>query len=292
MVKTIHSREIGTLRRVLRGLALAACLLLGPGPGWAAEMAEQAPAAREPGIAEIEACVTRNLPDDSGRVAFSIEVVDRVGDVTQSRAEILWHRNQEGLERLLVRVSAPAKTAGTSLLMVDQEEGAPDLFVYLPEIAKVKRVRSRRLRGPVLGTDFSYEDLKRLRDPVGQSEIRRLPDRSIDGRPHWVVEARTGEDSGSEYERVLTYVDPEHCLPVRLEFIERDGSLRKVLTAPADGILRHGERWLPHLYVMRDLHSETLTRVRLDRVELNAALSDEQFTQEALLAAGRDFSSH
>jgi hypothetical protein len=262
-------------------LAAVACLVAAA-PGSAGSDAR---------VDEIKECAARNLPGDSGSIGFTVEVEDRAGEVTPSRAQLLWRRHPDGHQRIVIRVSEPAKIAGTSMLMIEKPEGDPDLFVHLPELSRVKRVRGRRLRGPVLGTDFSYEDLDRLRRPTSTDGLRLIGSQSVEESLAWALEFRPRDGDRSEYERVVTYVDQTHCLPIRIEFYEENERLRKVLTAPTSGIRSHGQSMLPHEFVMRDMANRTQTRVRVDRVDVPADLSDAQFTTNALLDSGRATSS-
>ena len=234
----------------------------------------------------IKECAAANLPGDSGRIGFAIEVEDRAGEVTPSRAELLWRRDPEGRQRVVIRVSEPARIAGTSMLMIEKAKGDPDLFVHLPELSRVKRVRGRRLRGPILGTDFSFEDLDRLRRPISTEGLRLVGTRVLDESPAWVLDFLPDDGQRSEYERVVTYVEKEHCLPVRIELYETPERLRKVLTAPPAGIRSHGSFVLPDRFVMRDVANRTETRIHLDRIDVPAELSDAEFTKDALRDPG------
>lgn len=271
-------------------LALIAALVLLIGP--ASVRAEGVAIEAEPQIEEIESCIGSNLPRTTGRIAFSVEIRDRAGETTDMRAEFLWYRASEGAERVVLRVSDPVETAGTSLLMVEKQEGDPDLFVFLPEISKVKQVRSGRLRGPVLGTDFSYEDLEGLGRGVARATLSLLGTEPTPAGEVWVVEAIPAEEDRSEYERILVRVDRERCLPTRFEFFADERRLRKVLSSPVEGFRRHGESWLPHRFEMRDLVSETRTLVQIEEVELDALLTEDDFTAGALLYEGRSLSAH
>ena len=171
-------------------------------------------------LAEIEACASRNLPDAGGVIAFRVDAVDRTGVVTSSRAEMRWRRDDEERAQFLLRVSEPARIAGTTLLVVDRAADRPEFYVRLPEVERVKRVHSRRLRGPVLGTDFSYEDLKHLREPLEKTGVELVGTAELDGRPAWLLEAIPREEDDSEYSRVLTWVEQEHCLPLRVDLFE------------------------------------------------------------------------
>ena len=242
-------------------------------------------------LAEIEACASDNLPSSGGVIGFSVDAVDRTGAITASRAELRWRKPENQPTQILLVVSEPAKTAGTALLIIDRQEEKPEFFVRLPEMKKVKQVRSRRLRGPVLGTDFSYEDLKRLREPLDQTRLELIGSEDIEGRSTWILETIPGEDDRSEYSRVLTYVDHASCLPIRIDLFETgvEGAdrLRKRLAAPVDEIRKvRGEGGagplLPHEFVMHDLRRETQTVVRVERFEVNPDLPAAQFTRAGL----------
>jgi hypothetical protein len=263
-------------------------LVFACGSAWAAA----AVAAEGTTLAEIEACASDNLPSSAGVIAFSVDAVDRTGVVTASRAELRWRKPDAEATQILLVVSEPAKTAGTALLIVDRQEEKPEFFVRLPEMKKVKQVRSRRLRGPVLGTDFSYEDLKRLREPLDKTDLELIGAESIDGRAVWLLETIPNAKDGSEYSRVLTYVDQESCLPIRIDLFESGAEgadrLRKRLVAPVDEIkpaVDGGERVMPHRFVMQDLRRETQTVVRIDHIETTPDLPAEQFTRAGLQAS-------
>jgi hypothetical protein len=254
-----------------------------------AEAAAEGSDVSEPGLlgasatlSQIEACASRNLPEAAGVIEFSVEAIGKTGATTRSRAEIRWTKDDQELARVLLRVSEPAKTAGTALLIMDRESDQPEFFLRLPEIPRVKRVRSKRLRGPVLGTDFSFEDLQRLREPMDRANLELIGIADIDGRSAWLLEAIPGPEDGSEYTRVLTYVDQQHCVPIQVDLFERGDRLRKRLRAPQDEIRTVGNAHLPYLFVMEDLRRETRTIIRIEQFSSSAKLPVEQFTKRAL----------
>jgi len=62
-----------------------------------------------------------------------------------------YYRLHYGPDQQTLRVSEPAKTAGTALLIIDKESEQPEFYLRLPELEKARRIRSRRLRGPDAG---------------------------------------------------------------------------------------------------------------------------------------------
>lgn len=259
------------------GFGLGLLLLLAMPVG-----AESSRPGADASLAEIERCVTDSLPSSAGVLDFRVEAVDRTGVATASRAEMRWRQDASALMQLVLRVSEPAETAGTALLIVDREADQPEFFVRLPEIEKVRRVRSKRLRGPVLGTDFSYEDLKRLRDPLDRANIEVVGLAAVEDRPAWLLEAVPKPEDRSEYGRVLTYVDQALCMPLRIDLYGHDEKLRKSLHAPIAEIRDVDGAELPHVFVMQDHRRETHTVVRIQDYAGSEDLPAAQFTKRAL----------
>jgi hypothetical protein len=270
-------RDLGVVHVVI-----LACVFVGWTAGLSARAAEPAQLGASATLAEIEACASRNLPDAAGVIEFSVEAIDRTGEVVLSRAEIRWTKDDEELARILLRVSEPSKTAGTALLIMDRESDQPEFFLRLPEISRVKRVRSKRMRGPVLGTDFSFEDLQRMREPLDRTDLELIGIAEVDGRSAWLLETIPDEGDDSEYTRVLTYIDQRHCVPVQVDLFERDDRLRKRLRASQDEIRSVGTANLPHVFTMEDLRRETRTIIRIERFDSTPSLPVEQFTKRAL----------
>jgi outer membrane lipoprotein-sorting protein len=214
---------------------------------------------------------------------FSVRAWDRSGDAANSRAELLWLRNPDGLSSVLLRLSEPADTRGTSVLVIQHLERDPDLYVYLPELSKVKRVRKRRLRGPLFGTDFSYEDFERVQGLAQKTRVERLADRQLAERRVWTLEVHPNPKD-SDYERIITLVDQEYCLPLRMEFYGAGDKLRKVLTSDPARVRKEGDHYVPYAFEMNDVRDETRTVVTIDHVGIDPQLDAEIFTASALLS--------
>jgi hypothetical protein len=232
-------------------------------------------------VSDIEACVARNLPNRSGTLSFAVRAWDRSGNSVDSRAELFWLRHPNGLSNVLLRLSEPEDTRGTSVLVVQNLEGDPDLYVYLPELSKVKRVRKRRLRGPLFGTDFSYEDFERVQGIAQKTKVVRLADQRLLERPVWALEVRPSSDNSS-YERIVTLIDQSYCLPLRMDFYAA-GKLRKVLTSDPAKVRKEGDHYVPYSFVMQDVRDETRTVVTIERARIDPGLDEEIFTASALL---------
>jgi len=236
---------------------------------------------------EIDACIRNNQPGDSSIQTIALYASDRIGAITESRTKMYWKRFDDGKSKLMMRFSAPPDLRGAGLLMVERDEENNDMFLYLPELDKVKRITHRMVSGSMFGTDFSYEDFERLQGLSDDADLERLDDVTLEGKTVKVISSRPREGSGSAYEKVVTFVDPDTCVPLKVEFYEPGSHLRKVASVSRENVKKEGDSWIPHVLVMRDLRDETETRMEVEEIEIGAKVSRKMFSTRELEAGGR-----
>jgi hypothetical protein len=261
-------------RLELPGLALAIAALALTG---APTHAEPPPA----DVQEVLDCVQANLPKSTSVQRMHFESRDRAGGGRRIESKVQWRRFEDGLSKVLVRVHAPNDLRGSGLLLIEKESRA-DMFVYLPDLEKVRRVTSRMLGGSMFGSDFTYEDFSQLQGMAAEGRSERLADADFDGSPVRVISHHPAEGSGSSYERVTTYVDAATCIPLRSEMYETGDRLRKVLTAdPSDVYERDGVR-IPRRLRMEDRRDQSATDLVVTEIEVEVELKDRIFTVSTL----------
>jgi hypothetical protein len=234
---------------------------------------------------EIEECMRGNLPAKASVQTLTLRSVDRTGEETDSTAIIHWKKFDDGYSRVLMRITDPPLRRGSALLAI-QSEDRVEMFMYLPELRRVRRVSKHSLQGAVFGTDLTYEDFERFQGLLEEAETKRLPDETIDGRPVYVIEARPASDEESEYERVVSYVDHARCVPLRIELFERSNQLRKTVTLPLDHMTEEPSGWVPRLVRVADLVDETHTLLIVQEIDTAAELPDRLFSVRQLEREG------
>jgi hypothetical protein len=240
-----------------------------PGPAPAAP-------ALEPGVAEVRECAERNLPKHTARQRLVLERVAKGADARRLEATLLWKRGEDGLSRVRVTVEAPQAERGTAFLLIERE-GEDDMFSYLPEYRRVRRLTSRAVTGSFLGTDLSYEDFQQLQGLADDARVSRQPDSAIGGRPVYVLEGVAGSGAASSGERVRSYFDRESCVLLRAELSGGENE-REVEVAWAD-VERVGEHWVPRRLVLRDLTKGSETRLSIGETEWDVELPDSLFSE-------------
>jgi hypothetical protein len=256
--------------RVFAGITLAVAVALAT-PAFAAERS----------IEEIQECARKNLPERSARQDLSLLVRDGAGQEQTIEAVLFWKRGDDGRSRVLVRVEAPPDLRGAAFLLVERE-GGNDMFSYLPELKKVRRITGRTVSGSLFGTDFSYEDIARLQGLATQAKVEKLADAQVAGRAVWVLTAPIPPESGSKYQRVVSFVDQETCVPLKTELMEGPEQVRKEVVVPPEQVKAEGSRFVPRELYARDLEGSSETRMRVEKLQYDVELSDSFFSETAL----------
>jgi hypothetical protein len=261
--------------RIAGRLAGVAWLLLLPAAAAGLGDAEEA-------VAEIRTCIESNIPRTSSEQIIEFTKVDRVGGKRVSRAKILGKRFADGLRRIALRFSKPPDLRGACLLVMETTRPTNDMFLYTPELRKVKRVTAEGAGGSLFGTDFSYEDFERwqLLNKPGQ-HVRR-ENSAMNGRPVYVLETQPAAESGSSYEVVVSYVDQKTCVVLRSESFEPGKRLRKVFTVDPESIIEEGEVHVATEVNMQDVRDETHTSVTVEDVSIDREIPDREFTLSRL----------
>ena len=142
------------------------------------------------------------------------------GEVTRTVAT---YRKQCGDEsRTLAVFREPADVAGSAVLSTSHPERGDDVWLYLPELGRVRQVNPYARSETFLGTDFTYEDLGMVE--IDAREHRLTASGTLDGEPVYKVQS-TPKGADETYGKVITWVSRETFLPVRIDYFDHVGVL-------------------------------------------------------------------
>jgi outer membrane lipoprotein-sorting protein len=179
---------------------------------------------------------------------------------------------------------------GTALLTVDHPEPDrdDDQWLYLPALRRVRRIAASDRGESFLGTDLSYEDVKK-ETKVGLEDYtwRTLGEGEVEGHRCLEVEAvpvdeRRAAELG--YGRVVSWVDAEIWMVRRAEYYDRAG--RPLKSARVSEIREVDGVWTPHRIEVESRRSGHRTIFTVSDVSYTAAVPEEVFTEAALRRGG------
>jgi hypothetical protein len=237
---------------------------------------------------EIEQCVQQNFPDDSMVQSVKMLMKDRLGVERTLAAEMFWEKDQQTrLSNVLLVFDDPPELRGAAVL-VREKKPQNDMFMFLPELGKTRRITTQMVSGNMMGTDFSYDDFQRMQGMIAGLASEREADEQVGGRAAYVTLARPAADSGSEYERIRSVIDQQTCVPLRVEFFEKGGAgPAKVLTVDPAKVSEEKSGWMPRELQMQDLANETSTRLVIEKLQVSVPIPKKRFSQTELERQGR-----
>lgn len=241
----------------------------------AAGAADTPPAARPQTVAEIQACMNRNLVSRGALRDLAVEVGDREGKRHALRMKLYWKPSAQGEARVNLRLLEPVAMKGSSYLLL-QSGGQEEVYFHLPPESRAIRITGKNMSEPLWGTDFSYGEIKQVLGLLYQGQTSRGADGVYATRPAYVLETATDADS-SGYRKVVSYVDQATCVLLKSEFYARADKPLKLLEAEAAGILTLDSYSVVLGYTMRNLQDGTQTKVSLSDFTLLERLPERMF---------------
>jgi hypothetical protein len=186
---------------------------------------------------------------------------------------------------------SPATIRGTGFLTFDYGDSArtDDQWLYLPNARKARRIDSGDRGDFFVGTDFTYEDIKKeTKVSTEDFDFKLLGMEVLDGHRCFKIEAtpvNVGVAKALGYARVLHWFDAESLMSHKSEFLDAKGTvLRRILTseiAQIDGI------WTARRMVARNEMTAHTTEFEFTEIDYKTPVDDSMFTEEALLRGPR-----
>jgi hypothetical protein len=213
---------------------------------------------------------------ESQRYHGSLRVVDNRGRIADKEWQFS-RIGSHGRSRSVLRFVSPPEVRGVALLVVNHPDRASDQWMWTPAIARERRIAFQDRSTRFFGTDFSFEDLEE-RD-VDQYDFRMLGDDVVDGAECWRIEARPKRTKASQYDRSRVWIRKDNYAFARVEN-DVKGQLARRLEYKdirnVQGI------WTAHVLEMTDIRRESTTILKLENLEYNVAMREDDFTLQAL----------
>jgi len=208
------------------------------------------------------------------------EGVLQVFNATRKIADKAWvfaRIGSHGNSKSVLRFTAPAEVKGVALLVINHPDRASDQWMWTPAIARDRRIALQDRSQRFFGTDFSFEDLEE-RD-VDQYEYRMLGDDTVDGAACWKIEARPRESKSSQYTLSRVWIRKDNYAFAQIENDSKGQLARRLQYRDLKNVQGI---WTALRLEMTDVRRNSRTILRLDRLEYNLPMKDEDFTLQAL----------
>ncbi|MBW2395400.1 MAG: outer membrane lipoprotein-sorting protein [Deltaproteobacteria bacterium] len=234
------------------------------------------PALSEGGLDTLADCIRANFPEQSSIQEVTLRTEDRGGSSRQLTAKIWWQRFKAKRSRVLIQVRSPEDVRGASVLLIERDDGT-DLFLYSPELKKTRRINSHSVSGSLFGSDFTYEDFQQLQGLAMAGATERLSPSALDGVTVDAFVQKKDPESGSAYEKIITYVTRKSCIPMKSEMFAPGGTLQKVMRADLGSMIERDGVRIPSRLSMEDVLEGSTTTLEVTSLEVDVKIKRRIF---------------
>jgi hypothetical protein len=210
------------------------------------------------------------------RYEGALQVMDSSGRITEKR----WRYTRlgsHGSSKAILRFSAPAEVRGVALLILNHPDRASDQWMWTPAMQRTRRIAVQDRSTRFLGTDFTFEDLEE-RD-IDQFTYRLLGEETVDGAPCWKIQARPSKSKASQYTSSSLWVRKDNFVLVQVDGYVKDDLARRLNSRRIETV---SNIYTARFHEMKDYRRQSHTVLRLERIEYNVPMSEEDFRPPAL----------
>lgn len=221
------------------------------------------------GNSRVEArMVLRNAAGQETSRELSFQTLERESNATGDKSIVVFQ--------------TPRDVEGTALLSHAQILDPDDQWLFLPALARVRRISSVNKSGPFVGSEFAFEDFTALE--LNKYEYNFVSESQIDvgGETLSVdVVARIPRYENSGYSSQISYIDQDVFQIRRVEFFNRRGGLLKTLDL-GDYREYDGGVWRAHTLSMTNHLTGKSTELIYENFEFDVGLTDRDFVRGVL----------
>jgi outer membrane lipoprotein-sorting protein len=176
----------------------------------------------------------------------------------------------EGMEKTLIRITAPAKEEGVTTLRIGNE-----MWNYLPKTNKVIKIPPSMMMSSWMGSDFTNDDLVKefsLFEDYRYEEIR--PDDAVDSLVY--INCIPRPDLPVVWGNIVVAAVKESYIPIWQKYYDEDGNLIRVMSY--SNVKTFDGRTIPSEMTMIPQEDEGHTTIRYLELDFNIDLDEDTFS--------------
>lgn len=183
---------------------------------------------------------------------------------------------EKGKDKSLVKITSPAKEAGTVSLKVKN-----NMWNYLPSVEKIIKIPPTMMMQSWMGSDFTNDDLVKESSIVDDYDPAVLGKETLDQGEAYVVELIPKPEAAVVWGKIVAYIRDGDYVPLKYEYYDEKGKLIRVMDLTE--IKEMGGRTIPTIWTMVPKTKEgRKTVIILNRIEFNVPISDDIFSRSNL----------
>lgn len=192
------------------------------------------------------------------KAEMRLTITEKNGAVRNRTISMTTGSFRDGQEKRLIKFLEPVDVRGTAMLIVDNKQGADEIWIYLPALKKTRRIVSTEKGKSFMSSEFSNSDL--TSPPVSDFVNKHLENSGAD---QWIIESKpVNDDIAGEYgfSRKISYISKDGYRIQKMEFYNFDDILFKTIEIKSIYPLKGGK------YIIKDMAADNLVTKRKSEI--------------------------
>ncbi|MET0547185.1 MAG: outer membrane lipoprotein-sorting protein [Caulobacterales bacterium] len=181
-------------------------------------------------------------------------------------------------DKSLTVFDAPKDVKGTALLTWSHKTADDDVWLYLPSLARVKRIASNNKSGAFMGSEFAFEDISSTE--VEKYTYKYLRDEKLDGQDCTVVE-QVPTYANSGYTKLVVWRDKAEYRTLKVDYYDRKSQHLKTMRQ-SDYKLYLDDYWFPGRYEVKNHLTGRSTTLLMQNYKFGNGYTPRDFDQTSL----------
>lgn len=203
-----------------------------------------------------------------------IEIVIKTRRWTRSLEMKSWENRLE--KKSFSEITAPEKDAGNRFLLINK-----DMRQYVPKLKKDIKISPSMMLQSWMGSDFTNDDIIK-ESSITKDYFHTLEGEGVvEGEQCYKVILKPKPDAAVVWGKIIYYARKSDYLPVREEFYNEHGVMKKVMTCGSFRMMH--DRVIPVTYKMETVgKKDRYTQMNIRSVRFNSDIPASVFTLQNL----------
>jgi hypothetical protein len=187
---------------------------------------------------------------------------------------------KDGIEKRFIKFIEPADVRGTAMLVVDNENIADEMWIYLPALKKTRRIVSSEKGKSFMSSEFSNADMS---SPTLSDFVNRHLAASGTNN-QWIIESvPVNEDKADEYgySRKISYISMDKCQVKKMEFYNFDDELFKTVEIKSIQPMTDGKYMIKNM-IANNFVTNRKSEILFSNIDEQIKVDDAFFTIQNL----------
>ncbi len=193
------------------------------------------------------------------------------GESVKYRKLKAWTKNNtKGDDWMIMKFISPSDVKNVGLLSLSDKE----MYLYLPEFHRIRRIASSNKKDSFMGSDFSYEDLS-------SSAFSKNYNPSIESEDndYWILRLERKAGAKKPYSKIILKVNKKNYIPEEMKLYDNSGNLWKIAEQSSKKI---GKYEIIYYIKMIDKKKNSFTVLKMEDIKVDSGIGKKTFSKRFL----------